>query len=395
MKLLLCVQRYGDDVAGGAESACRGFAEGLARRGHTIEVATSAARDYVTWADHYPTGASTANGVTVHRFGVRKPRSEAQFGPLSARVLGAPTSLAVQRDWLRVQGPDLPDMQEFLRADADRYDAVILHTYLYPTSALAVTVAACRAPVVLHPAAHQEPMLAFDVYEELFGRVDGLAFYTPEEQALVVDRFRPSAVREVVGVGVEANAKGDGARFRRHFGIEDGPLLLFVGRVDRNKGSDELISYFREFRRRDRRVTLAVVGQPIDPIEPQPGVVVTGFVDEQTKYDAFAAATVFVNPSYFESFSIVLCESFLHRRPALVQERCDVLAGQVRRSRGGLTYSSFAEFDAALTRLLDDAALRDRLGESGRRYTIENYAWGHVLTRYEAFLSRVIESRRH
>ena len=182
MRLLLCVQRYGDDVAGGAEGACRGFAEGLAARGHAIEVATSAALDYVTWADHYDIGTSVVNGVAVHRFAVRNERSEAQFGPLSARALGRPTSLAVQRDWVRVQGPDLPGMQEFLREEAARFDAVVLHTYLYPTSAVAVTAAAGRAPLILHAAAHQEPMLALDVYDNLFARVDGIAFYTPEEQ---------------------------------------------------------------------------------------------------------------------------------------------------------------------------------------------------------------------
>jgi len=71
-------------------------------------------------------------------------------------------------------------MQAFLRSDAARFDAVILHTYLYPTSALAATVAAARTPVVLHSAAHQEPMLGLDVYDELFARVDGIAYYTPE-----------------------------------------------------------------------------------------------------------------------------------------------------------------------------------------------------------------------
>ena len=394
MRLLHCVQRYGEDVAGGAEDICRAFAERLVRRGHTIEVATSAARDYVTWADHFDAETSVINGVKVHRFGVRNERSEAQFGTLSARVLGRKTPLAVQRDWLRVQGPDLPSMQEFLRHQSARFDAVVLHTYLYPTSALAATVVASRAPIILHSAAHQEPPLALDVYDDLFARVDGISFNTPEERALVEARTRLAARCEVIGNGIELDSGGDGGRFRSRYGIDDGPLVLFVGRVDRNKGSDELVSYFREFRRRAPGVTLAVVGQPVHPIEPQPGIVTTGFVDEQTKHDAFAAANVFINPSYFESFSIVLCEAFLHRRPALVQGRCDVLAGQVRRSGGGLTYSSYAEFDAALSRLLSDPALRSQLGEAGRRYTTENYSWGSLLTKYETFLGKVIDDRR-
>jgi glycosyltransferase involved in cell wall biosynthesis len=124
-----------------------------------------------------------------------------------------------------------------------------------------------------------------------------------------------------------------------------------------------------------------------------PGVIFTGFVDEQTKHDALAAATVFVQPSYFESFSLSLCEAWVEGRPALVQGRCDVLRGQVERSKGGLPYTGFAEFDAALAVLLASPALREQLGQAGREYVLANYEWDDVLDRYERLLRRVIGQR--
>ena len=127
MRLLFCVQRYGEGVAGGSEAACRNVAERLAARGHHVEVVTSRAKSYVDWADHFPEGSSELNGVVVHRLGVRAPRSAAQFGPIHGRVLGQPQApLYVQRDWLRIQGPDVPELESWLRTHAASFDCAIL-----------------------------------------------------------------------------------------------------------------------------------------------------------------------------------------------------------------------------------------------------------------------------
>ncbi len=51
MRIAFVVQRYGLDVHGGAEYHCREWAERLATR-HRVEVLTTCARDFVTWADY-------------------------------------------------------------------------------------------------------------------------------------------------------------------------------------------------------------------------------------------------------------------------------------------------------------------------------------------------------
>lgn len=397
MKLLFCVQRYGAEVAGGSEAAARDLAERLAARGHDVEVVTSRARSYVDWADYYEDDVEVLNGVTVHRLSVRQPRTHEQFAPIHGRVLdGSDSSLLMQRDWLRVQGPDLPELEPWLRKHARRFDAVLYFTYLYPTTALTIGVAAAYRPTVLHPTAHDEPMMWLRVFDSMFRAADALVCLTPEELQLIDRRFRwKPAITEVIGLGIELDERGNGRRFRDGYGLGDRPYALFLGRLDPGKGTDELYRMFVTLREKQPELDLALVvmGEPVTRPEPHPDVIVTGFVDERTKYDALAGATLLTQPSYFESFSIALCEGWVYRLPAVVQDRCAVLGGQARRSRAALPYTSYSQFAAEVERLLGDEPLRQQMGELGRRYVVENYSWNSILARYERLLGRAIASR--
>lgn len=396
MRLLYCVQRYGREVGGGAEAACRMFAERMAARHHHVEVVTSCAVDYHSWADAYESGTSELNGVVVHRLPVRAERRTEQFGPISARVLVPPSAaLAVQQDWVRVQGPDVTELVPWMTRNARRFDVAAFYTYLYPTTAIGLPVAARSTATVLHPAAHDEPMLELELYDSLFRQADALCVHTPEELDTVRRRFHFEPLAEIVGLGIDVHPPpADGARFRATFGLGDAPVLLYNGRIEAGKATDELVRYFIRFRQGyEGPIKLVLVGPPVSPVDEHPDVVVTGFVDEQTRLDAYASAAVFVMPSYFESFSIALCDAWAIGCPALVNARCAVLAGQADRSGAALGYRGVAEFDAGLRRLLSDDELRIRMGRRGRDYVVATSTWGDVEQRYERLLHRAIEHR--
>jgi glycosyltransferase involved in cell wall biosynthesis len=392
MRLLYVIQRYGPEVFGGAEYHCRQFATRLAIH-HDVEVLTSCAVSYVDWANVYGPGSESLDGVTVHRLPVAGPREDRYFALLNNTVRGPhrPIPGYLQREWIRVQGPYLPELAPWLREHTASYDAVIFFTYLYYTTWAGLPVAAGLAPTVLHPTAHDEPPLYLPLFETVFRHPAAFAFLTEEERDLVVERFHVDPLHEVVGQGIDMDVEGDAVRFRSRYGLGDDPFLLLVGRVDPAKGSDELFDFFVAFKNRNSGpLRLVIVGEPVRPPPPHPDVVVTGFVDEQTKSDAYAAAAALVQPSYFESFSIVLTEAWAHRRPALVQGHCDVLRGQSLRGGGGLPYRGFGEFEAGVQLLLEQPELGVSLGERGRRFVERSYAWDTVLDRYEGLLGNVI-----
>lgn len=393
MRLLLVVQRYGREIAGGSEQAARLYATQLVGRGHQVEIITSCARSYVDWANEYPPGTEELEGVVVHRLPVARPRDDRFFGPLNARVVygNKPVPMHLQERWMTEQGPYLPELASWIQQRAHGYDAVIVFTYLY-FSAWAGTAAAWkRAPIIFHPTAHDEPPLYLPLFDPMFRMATAFSYFTEEEAALVARRFRVRAPGAVIGIGQDLQATADPDLFRTHYQLGDIPYLLYVGRVDPGKGSDELYDYFVTYKERNPGLLrLVIVGDPVRPLPAHPDITVTGFVDDGMKQAAMAGAAALVQPSYFESFAMNLTESWIHSRPALVQGRCAVLDGQVRRAGGGLPYCGFAEFEAAVDRLAADPDLQRRLGEQGRRYVEDNYDWDVVLDRYQDLIDRAV-----
>jgi len=147
-RILFVVQRYGREVAGGAELHCREFATRLAGRGHHVEVLTSRATSADGWDNVYPAGDEELDGVTVHRLGVDAPRNNAAFETMTAEVLwsGAPPSLAEQEEWRLLQGPTLPGLAPWLEAHAQGFDVVVHFSYLFATTWAGLPVSGRAAP---------------------------------------------------------------------------------------------------------------------------------------------------------------------------------------------------------------------------------------------------------
>ncbi|MGY0039761.1 hypothetical protein [Pedobacter sp. NJ-S-72] len=84
-KIALVVQRYGLEVNGGAEYLCRTLAEKLSSL-YEVEILTSCAKNYFTWANEYPEGVTTINGVKVRRFSVPQERNKSKVHRLVRKL---------------------------------------------------------------------------------------------------------------------------------------------------------------------------------------------------------------------------------------------------------------------------------------------------------------------
>lgn len=333
-KVAVVVQRYGEAIVGGAEAHARQVAQQLAPHA-SVEVLTTCAADHLTWANALPAGESLDGRVTVRRFPVEAPREMRAFNRLSDDVLGTGTDLVTEAHWLAEQGPRAPALLEALADGRDRWDAVVFFTYLYAPTAWGVPLVADKALVV--PTAHDEPPLAFESFADVFVAPRALLCNTPEEEALVRDRFENAARSRVVGVGIEP-LPGKPERFRERFGVR-GEYLLYVGRLEAGKGVADLLRLHQALVSHFHDAPALVLAGAGDVKPKGERVHAVGRIDEQAKWDALAGALAVVVPSRYESLSLLTLEAFAAGTPVLGNEASAVVAGQLARSGAGRTFS--------------------------------------------------------
>jgi glycosyltransferase involved in cell wall biosynthesis len=178
--------------------------------------------------------------------------------------------------------------------------------------------------------------------------------------------------------------------------VEDGPLVLFVGRLVPEKGVGVLLDAWRRLPA-GHGATLAVIGDgPLAPeVAAAPGVRLLGPLPRERLPVAYAAAQLVAVPSiptprFREPWGLV-CNEALHQATPVVATTAvgAVAGGLVRDGETGLVVppGDPAALAAALVRLLDDEALRAQLGEAGRAalagHSFEAMAdaFGEALTR--------------
>jgi glycosyltransferase involved in cell wall biosynthesis len=387
MRLCFVIQRFGLEVAGGSELHCRWLAGRLARR-HDVRVVTTCALDYLEWKNHYPPGSATVDGLAVTRHPVRRPRDEHRFALISDLVFHEEHSLADERQWVVENGPECPDLVRALPR-LDDVDLFLFYSYRYYQTFFGLPVVRDRA--VLVPTAEEDPAIELPVFGDLFRGARGIVYLTPEERSLVQGASGNEAVPSVVvGSGINVPSGYEQADVRARYSLP-GRYILYVGRIDRNKGADRLFTYWQRMAEEWPDLPpLVLVGRPALEIPAHPKIRHLGFVSEEEKFALLATCDVLVLPSPYESLSVIVLEAWAMGRPVLVNSACRVLEGQCVRSGGGLFYRGYSEFAEALRRLLADDGLRRGLGEAGRCYVAAEYDWDVVERRTETFLRGLV-----
>ncbi len=221
----------------------------------------------------------------------------------------------------------------------------------------------------------------------LYRRADRLLAHTEYEKEYFLDKGLRMPI-DVVGNGIDDRQDGDAQRFRQKHRVE-GPMILFLGRKDTDKGYQVLRAAHRVMR---QKATLVCAGpQPQGSLPLEEGgwpVLELGFVSEQEKHDALAACDIFCMPSLGESFGLVYMEAGRYHKPLVcrpIPVLEELLAGaavfvgeRVGHCGGRLNAEELA---AALDDLLVNAEKRQELGGVAFEKS-ENFLWPRVVGRF-------------
>lgn len=160
---------------------------------------------------------------------------------------------------------------------------------------------------------------------------------------------------------VEENDAGDFAD------EEDATYFLFVGRLEKIKGLQDIIPVFRK--RPHYKLLVAGEGDYGETLKKQanncPNIKFLGRLEQSRLRKLYSNARAVIVPSLCqETFGIVIIEAFSMKTPVIVNN-IGALPEVVEDSGGGFVYNNRGELVQLMKKLAENPALRKKLGENG------------------------------
>ena len=173
------------------------------------------------------------------------------------------------------------------------------------------------------------------------------------------------------------------------------PFYLFVGRLEKIKGLEDVIDAFRVFDGAD--LLVAGTGTHEASLRERAAgmdnVRFLGRLNADELADHYAHALALVVPSVgFETFGIILIEAFRSGLPVIAR-RMGPFPEIVERARGGLLFGSGDELITALRSLAQDDAYRQQLAANGKAAFREHWSESVVVPHYLKLLQEAAERK--
>ena len=142
-------------------------------------------------------------------------------------------------------GPFSTDLVRFIEKNKDEFDIFIFFSYRYYHAYWGIKVVPEKAFLV--PTAEEDPAIKLDIFGEVFNGLRGIFYNSPEEKDLINKYHKNFDVLSViVGVGINETKGSEWKIIKEKFKIDQN-YIIYIGRIDNNKGCNELFRYFKFF----------------------------------------------------------------------------------------------------------------------------------------------------
>jgi glycosyltransferase involved in cell wall biosynthesis len=308
-----------------------------------------------------------------------------------------------------------PGIIQALRKNLDNFDVAHLHEYRTFQNFAFYSVNKNRVPYVL--SCHGEYTYRKEswdwsflrrIYEAGFGQK--LVKNASKLHALSefeANQYLSAAIRrekiEIIPNGVNPQDFLDislTSFFRKTYSLNEEKIVLYLGRLHREKGIDTLVRSFALLSKKMDDVKLVLAGPDdgflsslkriVDELNLADKVIFTGSLDRKQVLAAYNCANVVVYASFHEGFGIVPLEAGIMGRPVVVS---DIPAMDfVKRGKFGLVvkYGNVSQLSEALERLLTNAELSREMGENGQKFALEHYSWAEMGRRIENIYRHIL-----
>lgn len=280
------------------------------------------------------------------------------------------------------------------------YDVVHTHTIFSPL--ISITHWICqfhRIPYITTPHGMLEPWaLSYKAWKK---RLYYFLIERPAiQQASAIQGLASSEVNNIKSLNIkvpiilvpngihrrEFETISDSNIFYKQFpATQNKTLILFLGRIDPKKGLDLLAPAFAKIHQQFPQTHLVVAGPDSIGFLPTTrnyfaragcldAVTFTGMLTGSIKQAAFAAASLYVAPSYSEGFSMSVLEGMASGLPCIITTGCNFPEAATANVAHVVDIKAEA-ITSALIECLSNPEQAKEMGNRAREFIFQNYTW--------------------
>lgn len=201
------------------------------------------------------------------------------------------------------------------------------------------------------------------------------------------------------GINVQKLSECDDFDIRSGYKIpEDKHIVLFLGRIGKEKNITEILQYLENIDRDDVVFIIAGAGPFLSELKDicsnskiRDRLIFTGMIDSSKVGNFYSKADVFVSASTSETQGLTFIESMACSTPIICRHD-DCLDGVLIDGKTGFGYDTEEEFIDYLNQILDNEKLRDKMGKNCKQLVDENYTEDSFANKIEQIYKKVIEN---
>ena len=201
------------------------------------------------------------------------------------------------------------------------------------------------------------------------------------------------------GINVNKLSECDDFDIRSGYKIpEDKHIVLFLGRIGKEKNITEILQYLENINRDDIVFIIAGAGPFLSELKDicsnskiRDRLIFTGMIDSSKVGNFYSKADVFVSASTSETQGLTFIESMACSTPIICRHD-DCLDGVLIEGKTGFGYDTEEEFIDYLNQILDNEKLRDKMGKNCKQLVDENYTEDSFANKIEKIYKKVIEN---
>jgi glycosyltransferase involved in cell wall biosynthesis len=235
-------------------------------------------------------------------------------------------------------------------------------------------------------------------YHRLYRQADGVIALTQAEKASLIRLGVSESRIFVTGNGPNLAATAHPDQFRASLNLSpEGPLILFLGQKYRYKGFEPLVAAAKIIWRTQPEAHFLFIGprtrfsKKFFGQQTDPRLIEWDTVDLQQKTDALAACTLLCLPSDQESFGGVFTEAWSFAKPVIGAD-IPAVREVIDDGLNGYIVPPTAEAIAErICYLLEHPSLAERLGQTGREKTLQQYSWDKLAQKTEKIYTTILQ----